>query len=122
MTTTILKLNNQHTKSQLISKTGERFLQFDSTLVLVLNIIFLAASALLVVYYIIGANSIAANNYKIKLLIDRLTQLNEEQSNLLVQKVMADESLTIRNFAHAHNMIEAKNISHVFESSNVAQR
>lgn len=122
MTTTILKLNNQHTKSQSASKTRERFLQFDSTTALVLNIMFLAVSALLIVYYIIGANSITSNNYKIKLLIDRLAQINEEQNNLLIQKAIVDESLAIRNFAHAHNMVEAKNISHIFESSNVAQR
>lgn len=122
MTTTVLKLNNQHTQSQSAAKTRGGFLQFDLAAVLVLNVMFLAASALLVIYYIIGANSITSDNYKIKLLIDRLTQLNEEQSNLLSQKEMVDESLAIRNFANAHNMIEAKNVSHVFESGDVAQR
>ena len=105
MRTIALKLNN---------------LQFDSALVL--NTMLLAASALLLVYYIIGANNIASDNYRIKLFIDRLTQLNEEQSNLFAQKTMVDESAVIRSFAQSHNMVEVKNISYIFESSNVAQR
>lgn len=120
MRTIALKLNNQYIKHELASKTREGVLQFDSTLVL--NTMLLAVSALLLVYYIIGANSITSDNYRIKLLIDRLTQFNEEQSNLLAQKASIDESSVIRAFAQTHNMIEAKNISYIFESSNVAQR
>lgn len=120
MRTIALKLNNQHIKHELASKTREGVLQFDLTLVL--NTMLLAAGALLLIYYIIGANSIASDNYRIKLLIDRLTQLNEGQSNLLAQKASIDELPIIRVFAQTHNMIEAKNISYIFESSNVAQR
>ncbi len=115
-----LQLNNLFTKSELAIKTKEGVLQFGPTLVI--NTILLTAGALLIIYYIIGANNLTSTNYKIKLLSDQLAQLNEEQSSLISQKAGVEESIVTLGFAKSHNMVEAKNISYVFESSNVAQR
>ena len=120
MQTTTLKLNSLLKKTELTSKTKKDVLEFNS--VLVVNTILLIVSALLIAYYIIGANSITSDNYKIKLFNDRLMQFNEEQSNLLAQKGTFDETFMIREFAQVHNMVEAKNISYIFESRDVAQK
>lgn len=115
-----LQLNNLFTKSELAVKTKEGVLQFGPTLVI--NTILLTAGALLLVYYIIGANNLASSNYKIKVLNGQLTQLNEEQSGLVAQKAGIEESIVTLEFAKSHNMVEAKNISYIFESRNVAQK
>jgi len=119
MRTIALTLNNLFAKSDLAVKTKEGVLQFGP--MLVINSILLAAGALLILYYVIGANGIASASYKIKILNDRLAQLNEEQSNLIAQKAGVEESVAIE-FAKSHNMVEAKNTSYIFESKNVAQR
>ena len=120
METITLKINSLFTKSEIAVKTKEGVLQFGPALVI--NAMLLAAGAILVVYYIVGANAIASDSYKAKLLNDRLMQLNEEQSTLLSQKASIDESSIAREFALSHNMVEAKNFSYIFETRNVAQR
>ena len=120
MRTLALQLNNLFTKSELAVKTKEGVLQFGPALVI--NTILLTAGVLLMLYYIMGANGMTSDNYKVKLMNDRLTQLNEEQSTLLAQKAGLEESLVTLNFAKSHSMVEAKNITYLFEARNVAQR
>lgn len=86
------------------------------------NIFLLTAIVALALYYIIGANGLAAVNYKVKLLNDKLTQLDEDQAILLSKKAGVEETLITHEFARSHNMVEAKNISYIFEKSSVAQR
>lgn len=87
-----------------------------------INTFLLAAIVALALYYIIGANGLAAVNYKVKLLNDKLIQLDEEQAGLLSKKAGIEETLITHEFARSHNMVEAKNISYIFENSSVAQR
>ena len=87
-----------------------------------INIFLLAAIVAFAFYYIIGANGLASVNYEVKILNDKLIQLDEEQAALLAQKAGIEETLITHEFARSHNMVEAKNISYIFEKSNVAQR
>lgn len=93
-------------------------LQFNS----IINSFILAAVVALAVYYVIGANIMTSRNYKVKLLEDKLTQINEERSLLLSQKASLENALVILEFAKAKNMVEAKNISYIFENGSVAQK
>lgn len=87
-----------------------------------INVFLLAAIVALALYYIIGANGLASVNYRVKLLNDKLIQLDEEQAALLAKKSGIEETLVTHEFARSHNMVEAKNISYIFENSSVAQR
>ncbi len=88
----------------------------------IINSFLLAAVVALAAYYVIGANGLASDSYKIKLMKEKLTQINEERSLLLSQKAGLEESLYALEFAKASNMVEAKNISYIFENKNVALR
>ena len=87
-----------------------------------INIFLLGAIVALALYYVIGANGLASGNYEVKLLSDKLNQLDEEQASLLSQKAGIEETLITHEFARSHNMVEAKNISYIFENGSVAQR
>ena len=88
----------------------------------IINSFLLAAVVALASYYVIGANGITSSNYLIKILKDKLTQINEERSVLLSQKAGLEDSLITLEFAKANNMVEAKNISYIFENGSVALR
>lgn len=120
MKTIAIQLNNLFTRSELVTKTRDGVLQIGP--MLIINTMLLAAGALLILYYITGANGLASGNYKIKLLNDKLSLLNDKQSALMSQKSGLEDSLITPDFAKSHNMVEAKNISYIFESRNVAQR
>ncbi len=93
-----------------------------NTFQLVINSFLLTGILALAAYYVIGANAMASRNYKIRLLEDKFTQLNEEQAGLLSQKAGLEDTLIVLEFAKANNMAEAKNVSYIFESGDVAQR
>lgn len=88
----------------------------------IINSFLLAGVVAIAAYYVVSANVMASKNYKIKLLKDKLTQINEEQSNLLSQKAGLEDALITLEFAKTNKMVEAKNISYIFENKNVAQR
>lgn len=91
-----------------------------------LNLTVIINAALVLVFltvvfiYIVNANIMAANSYKIKQANDQLNLLNEIHANLMSQKGGIDEILKIKNFAKNQNMIEAKNIIYLFENGNIA--
>jgi len=74
------------------------------------------------VYYVVQANIIAAGNYKINLLNQKLESLNEIRSSLAVQKSAIEDPDKVLEFALSHNMVEAKNAVYIFESGDVALR
>lgn len=90
-----------------------------STLFIVNTIIVLVAG-LLMVYYVIQANVIAASNYKINLLNQKLESLNEIRSSLATQKSSMEDPAKVLDFALSQNMVEAKNIVYLFENQDVA--
>lgn len=86
----------------------------------IFNIGMLTIIAVLLLFYVISINGIVANNYKTRLLNDKLSALNEVTANLIVQKNSFDNSVKVLNFVQGHNMIEAKNVTYLFENREVA--
>ena len=92
--------------------------QFNFTFLL--NAIILALCAAAILYYVLWSNSLAAGNYRLSTLRKTLTQLTETNSSLLTRKSAMEDPSAAIEFARNHGMIEATNISYVFESGNVA--
>ena len=90
--------------------------------VFVVNTIILLIVGLLMIYYVVQANIIAASNYKISMLNQKLESLNEVSSLLAAQKSAMEDPAKILEFALSHNMVEAKNAVYLFENGNVALR
>lgn len=88
--------------------------------VVLFNIAMSAVVAALLLFYVIGTNEITANTYKTKLLSDKLFVLNETTTKLTINKNHFDNSARVLEFAREQNMIEAKNISYLFENGAVA--
>lgn len=88
--------------------------------ILISNILLLGIAGLLLSFYIIQANNIAADKYKIKILGERLTSLNEVRTSLEAQRAEIDNPSGLMEFALSRNMVEAKNITYLFENGNVA--
>lgn len=86
----------------------------------IFNIGILAVVAVLFLFYVIGTNEIVANNYKAQLLNDKLSVLNETTANLILKKNSFDNSARVLEFAQGHSMVEAKNITYLFENREVA--
>ena len=84
------------------------------------NIAMLAIAAAFLLIYVIGANKITAQNYKAKLLNEKLFVLNEATAKLMLNKNSFDNSARVLEFAQGRNMIEAKNITYLFENREVA--
>ncbi len=82
--------------------------------------IVLLITGLLVIYYVIQANIIAAGSYKISMLNQKFGVLNEIRSSLAAQKSSMEDPARILDFALSQNMVEAKNTTYLFESGNVA--
>lgn len=92
----------------------------DFNRVALFNIAMSAVVAALLLFYVIDTNEITANNYKIKLLNDKLLVLNETTTKLTINKNYFDNSARVLEFAQGQNMIEARNISYLFENGAVA--
>ena len=90
------------------------------SVVFTINTIILLIVGLLTVYYVVQANIIAANNYKINLLNQKLESLNGVHSSLTAQKSSMEDPARILDFALSQNMVEAKNAVYLFENGNVA--
>lgn len=90
--------------------------------VFISNIILLGIAALALSFYIIQANMIATDKYEIKILGEKLTSLNEVLTTLSVQRSQAEDPSALMEFARSRNMIEAKNITYIFENGDVALR
>lgn len=77
-------------------------------------------AGLLMVYYVVQANVIAASSYKISLLSQELESLNETRSSLVAQKSLMEDPAKVLSFALSQNMVEAKNAVYLFENPDVA--
>ena len=86
----------------------------------IINVIALLIVGLLVIYYVVQANIIAASNYKINLLSQKLESLNEVRSSLAVQKSSLEDPSKVLSYALSQNMVEAKNAIYIFENQDVA--
>ncbi len=90
--------------------------------IFIFNVILSLIAGLLIIYYVVQANIIAASNYKISLLNQKLESLNEVRSSLATQKSSMEDPVRVLDFALSQNMVEAKSVIYLFENGNVALR
>lgn len=88
--------------------------------VLWVNIVFIGVAMLLLFYYIMMANSIASKNYEIQALREKVVFLTEQSSVFMSQKLILEAPAAILNFAKSNYLVEARNISYIFENKDVA--
>lgn len=93
---------------------------FNYSSTAVLNMFILASVMFLVIYYIVVSNVLTISNYKVGLLNEELSDLIESNGLLTAQKLSIEVSSTMLNFAQSHRMVEARHITHVFESGDIA--
>lgn len=86
------------------------------------NMLLLGAASLLLFYYIIIADRISSKNYKFQSLQNKIESLSEANTVLMSQKLSLDNPSLITNFAQSHNLVEAKNVSYIFENKDVAKK
>ena len=86
----------------------------------VLNVFLLAAVIFLMMYFVVVSNVITSSSYKMGLLNEELSDLTEINGLLTAQKLSIEDSSSILSFAQGHQMVEAKYVTHIFESGGVA--
>ncbi len=94
----------------------------DRDVFLWINISLIGMVSLLIFYYVMMANSIAAKNYRVQTLRNQLETLAEANSSLMSKKISLESPMALLEFARAQSLVEAKNIVYIFENKNVAQR
>ncbi len=105
----------------VINHAAVKELNYNSvSTVFIVNTIILLIAGLLIIYYVVQANIIAASNYKVSMLNQKLETLNEVRSSLAAQKSSMEDPARILDFALSQNMVEAKNPVYLFENGNVA--
>lgn len=84
------------------------------------NAILLVGSLLLVTYYVLQINTVAAMQYEMRQLEGRILTLTDSNGALMAEHVKTENSLDMMEFARRHGMVEASDTSHIFEHNNVA--
>ena len=84
------------------------------------NLMMAGLIGVLLIYYVVVANSITTWDYKIKKLSEQLFSLGESGSSLIARQASMEDSGLLVNFAKNHSMVEARNILYLFENRNVA--
>ena len=84
------------------------------------NIMLMSVVALLLFYYITIANSVTSKNYRIQALRERVSYLNEKSSAFMSERLVLESPAAILEFAKSNDLVEARNVSYIFENSNVA--
>ena len=82
----------------------------------ILNGILLISCAAAVLYYVLWSNSLATAHYRVSALRGELARLTETNSALEIQKSAMENPAAALQYAQSQQMIEAKNVSYVFES------
>ena len=92
----------------------------ENDVVLWVNIALIGIASLLLFYYVMMANSIASKSYNTQVLQNKIEKLSEVNSQLMSQKLTMDTPAKLLEFANSQQLVEAKNISYIFERKNVA--
>lgn len=94
--------------------------QFNLNPAVILNLGLAALCAIMVLYYILWANGLAASSYRVSTLRQEISQLTETNSALLSEKTSMEDPNAAMNFAQREHMVPAGNVSYVFENGSVA--
>lgn len=88
----------------------------------IVNLVLTAAGCALAIYYVLMTNSSASDRFLMQTLDDKVATLTEAHGALLQQQSQLENAAILSDFAAAHGMVEAKDVSYLFEGSNVAFR
>ena len=114
--------NEDHRENYLINMSKHSNTIREKDAVLWVNIALFGIVSLLFFYYVVVANSVAANSYKVQVLQDELESLVESNSSLVAQKMALESPTALLELARAQSLVAAGNIVYIFENTNVAQR
>ena len=84
------------------------------------NMLLLAVVGGLILFYVLQANSITSDQYRVQTLNQEAQALSEQHMNLVQQQAQNENSSSLAAFATGNGMIEARGISHIFEAKDVA--
>jgi len=90
--------------------------------VIFLNFSLAALAAGLLLYYVLTANAISSDKYLLRTLDNRVISLSETHTSLTQQQADLASLTLLESFAKAHGMVEAQEVSYLFEGNNVAYR
>lgn len=90
--------------------------------VLWINIVLIGVCLSLFFYYIAAANSITDKNYKILELRVKLDNLTETSGVLAAERLSLESIAVLRSLAGSLDLVEAKDVSYIFENKNLAQK
>src|SRR5689334_21950037 len=77
-----------------------------------LNLALIASAAVLVFYYVISANGVAAANYSVSSLRTEVASATVAQTDLTLEAQALEDSDVLTVFALAHGMVPANNVSY----------
>ena len=107
--------------SPIIAQSGVKTLNKTSNVfVYGLNILLVSLALVLALVYVWQANIIAADNYKIKTLTEKINSLEEQ--NVASASGLTNDPSMIAEFAQNHNMVQATDVVHIFERGAVSVR
>lgn len=78
--------------------------------------------ASLLFVFVFKTNAVTAGEYKIKIFNEQISSLNGENSILAARQSEIEKSGFLAKFAAENNMVEAKNIIHIFDEKDVAMK
>lgn len=74
----------------------------------------------LMIYFVVGANAVAADRYLIRELNERAVSLASENGLLMAERARVEDPALLADFARKNNMIEARDVAYIFETGRVA--
>lgn len=79
-------------------------------------------AAFLVVYYVVQANLLAADTWRLKAATDQLVSLKTDRDNLTAQAAQLDDRTVLQTLAVAQGMVPAQTTAYLMQADAVAAR
>ena len=86
----------------------------------VLNLALIGLAAVLLLYYVLTANTVAANQYHTQALSQQVQALSETHMTLTQEQARLGDSSMLATFASQYGMVVANEASYVFDGGKVA--
>ncbi|KKT28213.1 MAG: hypothetical protein UW43_C0010G0009 [Candidatus Yanofskybacteria bacterium GW2011_GWA1_44_21] len=90
--------------------------------IIFINFLLLGIFISLIFGYVVFSNKITADSYQVKILNDRILNLTEDHGALTAHQAELEDESLLADYAQTHNMVEAADISYLFENGDVALR
>lgn len=92
----------------------------ENDVVLWVNITLIGMASLLFLYYIMMSNAVASKSYKVQVLLDEIESLSEINTSLMTEKLIVESPAKLMEYVKNKQLVEAGNISYIFEKKSVA--